>query len=668
MERWEHSGWVLGALLYLFKFQTMDEQTSHYTRDRNDVGFNAVDAGILSSIAAQYLEGRWLSTKQINLVRKLMKKYHKQLKGVEIKPVKVRRRRKKRNPPKNYKRAILQNGKLRFEFSAPDREGFYQIVNMIKNFLGKKYDKSSKVWTAPVYYTTIETLRKDGWEVDPKVLKWWKKLHHPKMDVQGVLNRLEGFRGTLRPYQLEGVAWAEALKGRCVIGDDMGLGKTVQALAWLYANPDIRPAVIVCTALGKYQWADMAKKFCGYDPYIVEGRYQGDKLPEAKIYLVNYEILINQTEEVIDPTTGRKRRREISNSGWAVEFERMGVQAVVLDEFQYIMNGKALRTKAVRRMAQNVKHVMGLSGTPIKSKPIQGFNILNLTAPRIFPSYWNYAMEFCGARHNGYGWDFSGASNLERLHKMMSLVMIRRMKKDVEKDLPPKTRSVLPVEITNRKEYDRASSDFKAWLKDVDPEKLNTAERAEALVKLEKLKQLSVKGKMKPVCEWINDFLETGNKLVVFGHHREVLENLHKKYQDNSVMILGGTSKKAKRENIRRFVEDSKVKLFFGSINAMGTGTDGLQRSCSNAVFVELGDNPGDLQQAEDRLWRILQEKTVNIYYILSRNTVEGPRWKTINHYAKVVSSVLDGKEKGMGVVEDGMLTDLLKRMKGEKV
>jgi YesN/AraC family two-component response regulator len=190
------------------------------------------------------------------------------------------------------------------------------------------------------------------------------------------------------------------------------------------------------------------------------------------------------------------------------------------------------------KLKRMVKHTLALSGTPITNRPIELFTTIKMLAPQLFGSKFEFAQEFCNARHNGFGWDFSGAKNTEKLHKILTeSIMIRRLKADVLKDLPAKMRSVVPVEITNRNIYVKAESNFIDYLKKIDPEKAKSAERAETLVQIEGLKQLTIEGKIKACKLWIKEHLETNGKLVVFCTHKSTINYLMDEFKDIAVKL-----------------------------------------------------------------------------------------------------------------------------------
>ena len=437
---------------------------------------------------------------------------------------------------------------------------------------------------------------------------------------------------TLYPFQEEGVQWLIKKNGRGLIADEMGLGKTIQALAWLALNPDKRPSVIVCPASLKFNWEAEARRILPTERvHILEGR-RASGVPSANLYIINYDILPYWVEAL-------KLRRPY---------------VLILDEVHYIKNAKTKRTKAVKKLAKGVPHLIALSGTPIVNRPAEFYTILKLIDPNCVPSFWFYAKRYCGLYHNGFGWKYDKATNTEELHRRLNgRVMIRRTKEEVLTELPSKVRTILPVAIENRREYDLADHDFMQWLQ----EKGEKKKVVETLAKIEVLKQLSVKGKLNTVIQWIKDFLETDQKLVVFATHKFVVKSLVSEFRGTAVHIDGSTPQKERALAIRLFQKDPRVRLFVGNIQAAGVGL--TLTAASNVAFVELPWTPAELEQAEDRCHRIGQKDTVNVYYLLGRDTIEEKIAWILEKKKKVLSSILDGKSQA-----NIMLDELIKLYK----
>jgi SWI/SNF-related matrix-associated actin-dependent regulator 1 of chromatin subfamily A len=272
-------------------------------------------------------------------------------------------------------------------------------------------------------------------------------------------------------------------------------------------------------------------------------------------------------------------------------------------------------------------------------------------------------MRYCGAKHNGFGWDFNGATNMEELHKILTeSCLIRRLKKDVLKELPPKIRSVVPLEIDNRDEYDAIENATKDIVqKSLDKIEGTQIANAEALAKIEYLKQAAVRGKMKAAVAWIRNWLDSGEKLVVFCHHKTTVDALMKEFGECAVKIDGSvpTAPSTKRqEAVDTFQNETWCRLFVGTMAAK----EGITlTAASNTCFLEMWWTSGDHVQAEDRVHRIGQEAdSVGAYYLIGERTIEETIAKLIDKKAKVLAAVLDGKS----VENENLLTALLREYK----
>ena len=431
----------------------------------------------------------------------------------------------------------------------------------------------------------------------------------------------------LYPYQKKAVLQIQKFKGRALLADEMGLGKTLEALQWIKRSPKKRPVIVVCPASLKWVWEAEAIKHIKIRATILSGRTPPKKkniTKKRELYIINYEIL----------------------QYWITWLKNLNPQVLILDECHYIKNRRAKRTKAVKKLAKDIKHLIAISGTPLTNRPSELFTILNLVCPDEFPAFWPYAHRYCKAQLRPWGWEFKGASNIRELHrKLKRLMMIRNLKKDVLKDLPEKTRSVIPLEIEKRKEYQEAENDFIKWLTKKSTSKAKRAERAKKLVQLGYLKRLAAELKMKQVLEWIDGFLEQSEgKLVVYGIHKKIIKQIHEKYKKISVVVDGSVSQRKRKIAVRSFQQNKKFRLFIGNIKAAGVGI--TLTAAYTLVFVELDWVPGNMVQAEDRIHRIGQKNAVMIYYLIARDTIEEKLCKILQKKQRVLSQVLDGSIK----------------------
>jgi SNF2 family DNA or RNA helicase len=664
----DSDAFTIGCLLYIHSFQTAAEQDWKSTEEENGVGFNKIDAGPMSDISEFYLSKGFLTEKQISFVRRTIKKYHSQL-HQDITPRPIKPLDKKPNGGNNgvVKRVErLDDKKLKITFRFPRGDArFRETVAEIKSKLdGRRWEPelAGKPWTAPLSIDNVSALIDMKFEMPPDLVEWHSKISSPVYKPGEII--IPGLGGILYPFQKDGVAWIENRNGRALIADEMGLGKTVQALAWLQLHPEARPAVIVCPASVKLNWEREARRWMA-DPDVIVlfGRYDPDNIPPIKknsIIITNYDILPNKTIKEEQPHGQKPKKIEIKNTGWGDYLKKIKINTLVIDESHYTKNGRALRTKAVKRLAKYSENMIALSGTPITNRPIEFYNTIDMVNPAIFPNFWTYAKKYCGAKNNGWGWDFTGATNTKQLHrKLTSTIMLRRKKSEVLPDLPAKVRSVIPLEIDNRKEYSRAAANILKWIRENEGEEQATkASNAEVLVEFEKLKQLAVKGKMDSVIQWIQDFIDVDGKLVVFADHKSTIDMLMDNFGKVAVKIDGSVPQKKRQAVVDRFQEDESIRLFIGSKAAK----EGITLTASsNTCFLELWWVPGDHSQAEDRVHRIGQEDdSVNAWYLIAQDTVEEKLVAILDEKQKVLASTLDGED----VDESTVLGELLRSYK----
>ena len=661
----DEPGFTIACMLQILKYQTGSEQKAHSTQEQNGVGFTGVDAPFLTALCETYQERGRFSEKQYTCILKCMTKYAGQILNqgvpravevaVESETDKEAHRQKEKD---DYRKKVAESSKAQVTLKDVSTMKIvfpYDLntIAVVKSLSGRRFINDGpfdKYWTAPLCAESVEKLMsKTNIPVSEEIKTWLQRLQARKskdiklIDIEGVIN------GILYPFQHEGVSFIESRGGRALIGDEMGLGKTVQAITWIGLDKARLPAIVVCPASLKLNWQREIKQWLPMqDVVVINGKSTGADMPLFKkaIYIINYDIL----------------------GSWAPELMKLEPKTLVLDECHYIKNQKAQRTKIVNSMAGKVPYLICLSGTPIINRPIEMFNSIQLIEPSLFPSFFQYAQRYCGATHNGYGWDFKGATNTEELHqKLTDSIMLRRLKSEVLKDLPAKVRTVIPLEINNRRDYDRALKEFASSSKEsglIDktieatggPKASNAG--ADALVEIEKLKQLCIEGKMTQSIEWIENFLDQGQKLVVFATHKRTIDKLTEHFGKVAVKVDGSVTSENRQAAVDAFQNNDQVRLFVGNIKAAGVGL--TLTAASSTCFLELGWTPGEHDQGEDRVHRIGQEAdSVNAYYLVGVDTIEEDIAELLDEKRGVLAAVLDGVE----VEETSMLTELLNRI-----
>jgi SNF2 family DNA or RNA helicase len=449
----------------------------------------------------------------------------------------------------------------------------------------------------------------------------------------------------LYPFQKVAVAFAEMSNGRCLIGDEMGIGKTISAIGYAVLHPEARPAVVVCPSNVMFNWKKELNKWLPNENVQVVGSGK-DTVETTDFIIINYDLMAKQQDNLLS----------------------VAPQLLILDESHYIKNSGSKnkpvqRTVATLNVAHFVSKVIALSGTAISSRPKEFFNTLNLMRPDQFPSFWDFAQRYCDPYHDGFGWNFDGASHTKELNERTRDLCIRRLKSEVLPELPPKTRTFFPINLDKkaRSPYDFAQEE---WDRKIDSYYLNGQSLPKGIMlnMLNDLRHICGQIKVDYAADWIKQYREqTGKPIVVFTHHRDVLKRLAEKFK-NVRTISGDTPSKSRQEIVDDFQEGHIDVLICNTVAAK----EGITLTkADTVVFLEREWTPTDEEQAEDRVYRIGQESQhVHAVYLSCVGTIDEHFDRVVEEKRAVVKAVLDG-----GNVEQrqGLIKELVKRLKAER-
>jgi SWI/SNF-related matrix-associated actin-dependent regulator 1 of chromatin subfamily A len=239
-------------------------------------------------------------------------------------------------------------------------------------------------------------------------------------------------------------------------------------------------------------------------------------------------------------------------------------------------------------------------------------------------------------------------------------LMIRRPKEEILKELPPKRRTLIPITLEDRditQHYDKFLQILNAYIterntirniSDKEQQKILYEElrgkTANLISEFENLRQEAVYKKLPFAIQFIKNMLEQVNKVVVFAHHRKVIETVYEEFKDIAVVLYGETAEKERDKVVKRFQEDENVKLFIGSLRASAFGI--TLTASSNVVFLEFDWTPAVHLQAEDRCHRIGQKNAINIYYLALDNSIDIEMAKILEKKQTMIESLVDDIEK----------------------
>jgi len=474
----------------------------------------------------------------------------------------------------------------------------------------------------------LEELRAENRRAADAVARSRATAADPIDDVAGRLG------GELAPFQWAGVRYA--LEARATfIADEQGLGKTVEALAALEADGAF-PAVVVCPAAMKLTWEREAERWLPHRSVaVVHGRVAVP--PSGDITVLNYEIVAAHRDAL-----ARRRPR-----------------ALVVDEAHYCKNPSAKRTHAVRSLAAALPPrglKLALTGTPVLNHPDELIAQLRvIDRLKEFGSGARFSHQFRGR---------IGGVSEERLHwHLRRHCFVRRLKSEVLPQLPPKRQVVVPIALTNETEYRLAQRDVIEWLRTqpLDLSELNAkisaTLRAERLAQLGTLQRLAARGKLAAALAWIEDFLASGEALVVFARHVEVQKAVVARFP-NALHLLGEDPLPARERAIAAFQDPQGPPLM---VCATRTAAQGITLTrASNVAFLELEWTPAIHDQAEDRCHRIGQRDAVTAWYLLAADTIDETMSRLIQAKRATVTAVTDGRM----VESDGLVEAVVRELR----
>ena len=365
---------------------------------------------------------------------------------------------------------------------------------------------------------------------------------------------------------------------RCILADQPRVGKTLPAAA---AALQHLPAIIVCPAIAKTVWEAAFNKLDPSIPVkVITGKKQAAEIICSGVTIVNYDILSSVTAF-------------------------SGIKTVVFDECHRLKNNKAIRTKAAMLMMKKIDRVYALSGTPIPNRPIELWPILHGLG--IYRGGWfDFAARYAKMWSAPWGMDVSGASNIPELKALMKPHVLRRKKEDIFMDYKQPQVSLVTFDLP----VDKREQQFDADTLVANPNALLAFEGL-----AEVMKEAGMR-KVKAASEFISDLLQSGEPVVVFAHHKDVVHGLVEELKDHKPVVVVGDTPSAKRtENIAAF-QSGQTKVIVGNIAAMSEGVD--LSAADTIVFVECTWSTSALEQASSRVENINKSGIKPVIYLLT--------------------------------------------------
>ena len=472
-------------------------------------------------------------------------------------------------------------------------------------------------------------------------------------DPQKSIDSLSGkFLQALYAFQKDGIKFGIERKGRILLADEMGVGKTVQAIGIALMYKEEWPVLIICPSSLKFVWRDEILKWI---PNINDDKINIQIFKSSKdyfkcgvkIYIMSYDLTVKLEDKITEKN----------------------FKFIIADEAHYMKSPDAKRTKCLMPIIKRSKRVILITGTPILAKPVELYPLLTMLRPDLFHNFKEFGNRYCDPKRNFFGMDWTGSSNPKELNYILRHIMIRRLKKEVMNQLPPKKRQKVEIQtdqkvikqiqainLSSEKIIEKINELNNSQINPnpanyVNPEKPEN-DNENLLNLFNKVYNLSAEAKISGVKEYIHYLIDNKCKFLIFAHHMKMLDGIEeevKKLKVDYIRIDGKVKLEKRQEYVYKYQHDETCLVAILSITACYTGI--TLTAASTVVFSELHMTPAVMIQAEDRAHRIGQEhECVNIHYLYGPDTIDEVLFRMLNQKQNIFSNTLDNMVKNMEV------------------
>ncbi len=510
----------------------------------------------------------------------------------------------------------LKNG----EFINLDDNGLLSVARLVEDMSVSVSDLENKTFRLPAYRALyLDGILKEGSNITlyrdqlyKAVVRGMKSVEDSDFEIPVSLSHI------LRGYQKTGYRWLRTLDHYGfggILADDMGLGKTIQVIALLLDEKEKEKdavSLIVCPASLVYNWENEIHTFAP-DLKVLTVTGMAAEREELLATTQGYDVLVTSYDLL---------KRD------AALYEGKSFRFQIIDEAQYIKNASTQSAKAVKGI--DARRRFALTGTPIENRLSELWSMFDYLMPGFLFGYQRFKKEYELPIVRD-----QERQALEKLHRLIGPFILRRLKKDVLKELPDKLETVVYSAFDKKQKeiYTANAYQLKKELENLEGRQ--GRDNIQILAQLTRLRQICCdphlcyddysgeSAKLETCIDLVRNGVEGGHKILLFSQFTSMLEIISQRLKKEGLtfyILTGATSKEERIRMVNSFKED-EIPLFLISLKAGGTGLN--LTAADMVIHFDPWWNVAAQNQATDRAHRIGQEKQVSVFKLITKGTIE---------------------------------------------
>ena len=519
-----------------------------------------------------------------------------------------------------------------YQLDWKDPTHWTEIKDFCKNELKATFNYQLKIWQVPKHSSMLVKLKENGWvsyeatqgePVTATSLKTFPDHSSIKLNTKWVPD-------SIRAYQYEALQWLSVRNYKGIVALAPGLGKSLIAVVASALQFAEKPILVVCPVSLKSHWSRELRQWARMNSLILNSSFTWSKVRQHhEILIVNVDILHKIYSELVGKIGG-----------------------IIVDEADTFSSSETKKWKAFHEIWKGTESCILLTGTPIRNRPVDLYNLLYLVDNEYWRDKSHYLQRYCNPTY-GYGgqMEFKGATNLEELYARAKPFIFWKPMEEIAPDMPEQMITIYQIEVSDE-EFAKANAEIEQLLEENgwsvedlidldDPD----AKQAEILLKIKELSRSAYFHKRGRILEHMKEFQnDTDESFVLVANHRAVMEDLGTQF--NSRIINGGVPGHMRQKYVDEFNNGERRVL---SLQTISGGTGFSLPKCKRMFIVEPDYSANRTEQVMGRIRRLTSESEVAFYqFFVVKGSIEEKMMKAISDKSKVATQTIHGQAKDL--------------------